>query len=79
MPHPRINPAVKGEYIKVGDAPFGDWVKLSDILRSQDVNDAQGPGILFVFRGGKPSFISRSDQRVRIKESLRKKNIDVRD
>lgn len=49
MPHPRINPAVKGKYIKIRN-----WIKLSAVVRATRLTIAGKPTLRLQIQG-KPS------------------------
>ena len=83
MPHPRINPALAGEYVRVGDYPgellSGEidrpgWIKLSEI---QNVR-RDGDKLRFKFKKpGRPDHVSDSPHKSLIETNLRKKGVDV--
>ena len=79
MPHPRINPRVKGEYVKAG---VSSWLKLADILRAEQA----GPDFQFVFKAGShmrdvhgPSFVYRGSDKAAVMSSLRGRGIPVQE
>lgn len=79
MPHPRINPRVRGDYIKSG---LDSWLKLADILRAEQA----GPDFRFVFKAGSymrdvhgPTFVYRGSNKAAVASSLRGRGIPVQE
>ena len=83
MPHPRINPALAGEYVRVGDYPGellnGEidrpgWIKLSEI---QNVR-RDGGKLRFKFKkAGRADHVCDSPHKDLIETNLRKKGVDA--
>lgn len=83
LPHPRINPNVKGSYVKLSgfvhprDARMRNWVRVEDIQRAEPFVDASGRGMRVHFKPvlARPVFVYRGGGIDRAKAELAKRGI----
>ena len=80
MPHPRINPALVGEYVRIGDYPGAvlprgvdrqGWIKVDEIQR---VVKAAGE-LRFVFKDARPQHVHRGPHLALVEQKLRAKGV----